>query len=352
MGADLRAHVKNLLVSLGDSEAPGGTLRDAFAYIATPHAENVLILSRGPLAKALGCERSEIKEKVLGPLGEEAVVAPSGLFVLTRHRAIAEAAVDILSRDFHIDTDEILLHLMDAALELAKVKVFVPSLASWRYLSNHFLRAGKHELAVRLAQAAYDQDKHNPFFIVQLAKMLRISAQPEASVQLFHSTPDHVKRDRTFYFEWGISEGVAGSRCNSICLAAMSLADNTDQSWPSTEDASMAFAGMGTTFGRLYEMFEERRLIEACSATAQLGMKVKHNQSGAEYFDKAAALAQDAAVDTVPMPQAFTRLMAGILAAWERRETDLSRWLTPVPELSYKRLRQLLHLPQDEDTIA
>lgn len=352
MGADLRAHVKRLLVSLGDSEAPGGTLCDAFAYIATPHAENVLTLSRGPLAKALGCRRSEIKEKVLGPLGEEAVVATSGLFVLTRHRAIAETAVDILSRDFHVDTDEILLRLMKAALELASFGVFVPNLASWRYLSNHFLKTGKYELAVRLAEVAYDLDKDNPFFIVQLAKMLRISAQPEASVELFHGTSDHVKRDRTFYFEWAISEGVAGNRCNSICLAAASLADNTDKSWPSTEDATRAFAGMGTTFARLYELFEERCFIEACSATALLGLSIRHDQSGAEYFDEAAKLARDAAVENVPMPQAFTRVKAGIQAAWNRHETELSRWLPPVPEFSYMRLRQLLHLPEDEGTAA
>jgi hypothetical protein len=54
MGADLKAHVKALLVSLGNIKAPGGTLRDAFAYIATPHAENMLTLSKGPLAKAIG----------------------------------------------------------------------------------------------------------------------------------------------------------------------------------------------------------------------------------------------------------------------------------------------------------
>jgi len=352
MGADLKAHVKSLLVNLGDSKAPGGTLRNAFAYIATPHAENVLILSRGPLAMALGCPRSEIKEKVLGPLGEEAVVAPSGLFVLTRHRAIAEAAVDILSHDFHVDTDEILLQLMVAALQLAKSNVFVPSLASWRFLSNHFLKAGKHELAVRLAQAAFIQDETNPFFIVQLAKMLRISAQADASVQLFHRTADHVERDRTFYFEWGMSEGVAGNRCNSICLAAMSLADDTGRSWPSTEDAARAFVGMGTTFHRLFELYEERQFIEACSATVQLGVAIKHDEGAAEYFAEAETSARDAGVGNVTMPQAFVRLKGGILAAWERRETDLSRWLPPVAKFTYNHVRKLLHLPQHEDTIA
>ena len=145
---------------------------------------------------------------------------------------------------------------------------------------------------------------------------------------------------------------MAGNRCNSICLSAASLADNTDKSWPSTEDATRAFAGMGTTFGRLYELFEDWRFIEACSATAQLGISIKHDQSGAEYFGGAAELARGAAVENVPMPQAFMRLMVGIQAAWDRHETELSRWLPPVPEFSYMRLRQLLHLPKDEDSAA
>jgi hypothetical protein len=347
MGDGLRAHVKRLLVNLSDSDIPFGTLRDAFAYIATPHSENVLTLSRGPLAKALGCKRSELKKKVLGPLGEEAVVATSGLFVLTRHRAIAETAVDILSCEFHVDTDEILLHLMEEALRLANVGVFVPNLASWRFLSNHFLKLGKQELAVRLAQAAHNLDKENPFFIVQLAKMLRISGQVETSVELFHNTPENVRRDRTFYFEWGMSEGVAGNRCNSICLAAASLADKTYKSWPSTDDASRAFAGMGTTFARLYELFEDRCFIEACGATALLGSSMRHDPSSSEYFDEAADLARDAAVDNVPMPQAFMRLKAGILAAWDRRETEIPWRLPTVPEFTYSRLCNLLQLPEE-----
>ena len=129
LGDGIKAHVKNILLSIAKYKSPGGTLCDAFAYIAVPHAENVLILSKGPLAKALGCARGELKAKVLGPLGEEAAVAPSGQFVLTRHRAIAEAATDILSKDFYLDTDEIIISLMKAALKLSDNGVFVPSLA-------------------------------------------------------------------------------------------------------------------------------------------------------------------------------------------------------------------------------
>ncbi|MBA7705755.1 hypothetical protein ES703_114593 [subsurface metagenome] len=117
LGDGIKAHVKKLLLSILKYKSPGGTLCDAFAYIAVPHSENMLFLSKGPLAKVLGCARGELKARVLGPLGEEAAVAPSGQFVLTRHRAIAEAATDILSKDLHLDTDEIILSLMKAALD-------------------------------------------------------------------------------------------------------------------------------------------------------------------------------------------------------------------------------------------
>jgi len=350
-GEDIKSHVKSLLYSFGESGAPGGTLRDAFAHIAIPHAENVLTLSRGPLARTLGCNREELKEKILGPLGEEAAVVSSGCFVLTRHRAIAETAVDILSKEFHVDTDEIIIKLMKAALELSDVGFFVPELARWRFLSNHFFQNGKRELGVRLAQAAYEHDKDNPFFIVQLAKLLRQSSQPEMSVDIFLKASQKVRRDRTFYFEWGISEGVAGNRCNSICLGAIALADNTTQAWPSTEDATKTFAGMGTTFARLHDLYDEPAFVEACSATAQLGLTVKHDEKGEDYFQEAATLSREAGVENVSLEQAFTRFINGVLAAYKRQEIELPEWMPKIPELKYEHLGSLLHISSQRKEI-
>jgi hypothetical protein len=343
LGEDIKAHVQSLLISLAENKAPGGTLRDAFAYIAVPHAENFLSLSRGPLADALGCDRAELKEKVLGPLGEEAIVASYGQFVLTRHRAIAEAAVSILSRDFHIDTDEIMIRLMTSALRLSKTE-FVPTLGEWRYLSSYFFRAGKREFGIRLAQAAYESDKDNAYFIVQLARLMREAGQPEASLELFQTASAKVQRDRAFYFEWGISAGVAGKRCNSICLAAASLADNTCRAWPDTEDAKKALTGMGTTFARLYELYRETAFIEACSATAKMGLSFSKDERANFFFQEADARSREAGVVDVPIDKAFVRFTKGVLAAWERRESDLSACIQAVPELEYMRLCQLLHI--------
>jgi hypothetical protein len=244
-----------------------------------------------------------------------------------------------------MDTDEVLVELMEAAIELGRLEINVPYFGSWRFLSNHFLKQGKKELAVQLAQVAHKSDKKNPFFIVQFAKILRMSAQPESSVELFRNVSPAIKRDRTYFFEWAMSEGMAGFRSNSVCLAAAALADNTDQTWPNMDDAARAFAGMGKSFAYLYDSFDDRRFIEACSAAVQLGLSIKNNKSGERYFEDASAISRAAAVENVPMPQAFERLLAGIGAAWERHESD--EWiqsLPPVPEFRYTRLRNLLRL--------
>lgn len=343
IGEDIKKHVKSLLTSFERRKAPGGTLRDAFSYIVVPHAENCLFLSKGPLAKALGCKRGELKEKVLGPLGEETMLASSGEFVLTRHRAIAETAIEILSKDFYVDTDEIIIKLLESALELSNSS-FVPNIAKWRYISSHYFHREKRELGIRLAQATYDTDRSNAHFIVNLAKLLRQYAQPTLSVELFRNASTDVVRDRTFYFEWGISEGVDDSRCNGICLASVSLADDSQQTWPTVEDATMAFAGMGTTFARLYELYDDKAFIEACSATSQLGSSIKHDKRGAEYFREAEDLAHQAMVEDVPLDEAFLRFRNGVLAAWERKELDLSVWIPDVSKLEYSKLRKLLHL--------
>lgn len=344
LGDGIKDHVRSLIASLNETKALRGTLSDAFAYIAVPHAENIQILSKGVLAKALGCSRPRLQTLVLGPLGEEAAVAPSKQFIMTRHRAIAEIATDILSKDFHLDTEEIILSLMKAALELCDNDEFVPSLRSWRFLSTHFFNADKKELGVRLAKAAHDHDRTNPFFIVQLAKLLRMSSQPETSVEIFRTALENVKRDRAFYFEWAISEGVMKNRCCSIWLAGASLADDTARAWPDSEDALKALAGMGTTFGKLYESFNDIAFIEACSATAQLGQLIKHETKSGEYFQEAADLAREAGVSDVTPTQAFARLTKGIVIAWERREIDLSEWLQTAPDLTYNHLCNLLHL--------
>lgn len=123
-GTELREHVASLLERLGtrtiahQREGDPKSLRDAMAYIAAMHAENLLFLSKPVLAKVLGCKPGKLKADVLGPLGEEAAAGSCGKFILTRHRAIAEAAMELLQRRFHYDAEELYVEMTRAALQV------------------------------------------------------------------------------------------------------------------------------------------------------------------------------------------------------------------------------------------
>ncbi len=177
---------------------------------------------------------------------------------------------------------------------------------------------------------------------------MRQSGQAEKSVELFRKYPQKIKNDRVFCFEWGMSEGLANSRCTNICLAALSLADNLGLKWPTVEDASKGFAGMGKTFGRLYDIYNDKIFIEACGATLQLGMLVKRDEKGSEYFKEVEEKSLSEGVEKVSIQQALIRFKNGVAAAWERKEVNLSDYSVPdVRELKYGKLYKLLNIEQE-----
>ena len=93
-------HVRKLLRRLGKIHAPGGRLRDAYSYIAAMHAENLRFLSRPVLAHQLGCDETTLRERTSsGCLPTEAAGQSQGEFVLTRHRRIAEVAMELLEEE-------------------------------------------------------------------------------------------------------------------------------------------------------------------------------------------------------------------------------------------------------------
>ncbi len=132
-GEELKKHVKKLLDRLNEQKIfpdKPNTLLLAFAYIAAMHAENKLFLSKLVLAKALGIERGQLRSKVLYPLGEEAAADVAGDIVFTRHRAIAETALDIIKNTLYYDIElnELYVDLVTTAEELAQIGHFVISL--------------------------------------------------------------------------------------------------------------------------------------------------------------------------------------------------------------------------------
>jgi hypothetical protein len=204
LGLALKDHVFQLMTRLETREIkgyPGKTLLDAFAYIAIPHASNLLFLSKAVLAGAIGIDETNVRRRILGPLGEEAAAAAFGPFILTRHRAIAEAATEILAKEFSWDSEEVLVDLVIAAITAGLESAFVPHLKDWRFLSTRIFEQGNQELGVRLAAAAVSTDPKNSFLAVKLAQLYREAGQPELSVEVFRNSIHKARGNRGFFTE-------------------------------------------------------------------------------------------------------------------------------------------------------
>ncbi len=170
-GAGLKDHVHTLLDRLGQTRLDaGGTLDQAFAYIAAMHAEGLDFLSPPVLAHALGCDLRVLRAQVIQPLGREAA-AGGGSVLLTRHRRIAQAAVELMRDEFGDDLDGRYEGLARAAVQLRIGGDRVQGLPQWEYdLPQHFLES-RPDLAVRIAGAVLAEDSENAHLAVNLARI-------------------------------------------------------------------------------------------------------------------------------------------------------------------------------------
>jgi len=341
-GEGLKNHIDSLLRKLEKhSISSGKTLLDAFAYISAMHAENLQILSREVLAWALEIPINELRKKILGPLGEEAAIATTGRMVFTRHHAIANISLKILSEKFDIDSDDLYIELAQSALQTYQAGTYVPNLGEWNYLSSHFFEKGDKGLGIRLAQAMREIEPSNPHFIVNLARLYRKAGQPEQSVQVFRSVAYKVN-ERPFYYEWGTSEGNAGNYAIGAWLAACSLADGTARQPPDNNQSKLSLNGLSIAFAELYERYNNYIFIEACGAVSQLGLTLKLDPQTRSWLQRSRKRAIE--VNDVEPLLALERIKEGIIVAWEQREDEFPDWILPGNKLTFNGLARLLRI--------
>lgn len=345
-GEALREHVRTLLLRLEEKSAPGGTLVDAFAYIAATHAENIQSLSKIVLAETLGCTTRELQSKVLRPLGDEAALTMSGQYILSRHRTIAEVAMGFLSKaPFDIETDDLFTKLVRTAIQLRRDGTFIPEIADWRFLSTYFFDTNNTRLGIRLAQVAYETDPEHVPHITHLAKLLREADQVEQASQLFREIPATVKPDREFYHAWATTEGNLGNLAISAWLAGVSLADQAERRPPDNKDSRLSLNGIGIAFRELYQKYNNFSFIEACGASAQLGLSLPSlDEKDIRYLERNLSTSRDAGVTEIDLPSAFEQLQKGILDAWNQREAELPEWIPAADQLTFEKLSRVLRL--------
>ncbi len=351
LGDGFKDHIRNLLEKLRSrSVRDNKTLRDAFAYIAAMHAEKLQFLSKEVLAEVLEIDLSDLKRKVLFPLGEEAAITTTGRFVFTRHHSIANVALQILSDEFDIDPENLYVDLVESARRAflrgnrGEERVFVPNISDWNYLSSHFFNKGNQALGIRLAEAILSVEPDNPFLLVKLAQLYREAGQPEQSVNVFRSASNVTKRDRGFYFEWGTAEGNTGKHALSVWLSAFSLCDESSRQPPDNERARISLAGMSLAFAELYDKFNSIIFIQACGAAAQLGLSLYLDPKTQAWLQRSQQRSKKGGVENVSPQEAINRLKVGIVAAWKQREDDLPNWILAAESLNFYGLTRVLKI--------
>ena len=348
IGLALRDHVAALLGRLEGRELqgiPGKSLLDAFAYIAVPHAYNLLFLSKSVLAKALGIDETRVRRRILGPLGEEAAAAAFGESILTRHRAIAETATDIMSTRFHLDAEDVLSELVRAALSAGLEGALVPHLADWRYLSTRMFDQGNHALGVKLAAAALEADPGNSFLAVKLSHLYREAGQAEQSANVFRQSIHRLRANRAFFTEWGTCEGALGNTAASVWLKALSLADGTEMKPPDIKDVYLGLAGAAISFMNLYESYQNDAFLHAAAGAAQLGLRMSGlpAETVAIFHREFERAEHHGAVHETPIT-ALKNFYFGVEKAYEQLELEIGPGIPAPGRLSYTGLERLLKI--------
>jgi predicted MPP superfamily phosphohydrolase len=348
VGVALRDHVAALMVRLESREItglPGKTLLDAFAYIAIPHAFNLLFLSKSVLGKAIGIDESRVRRRILGPLGEEAAAASAGQFILTRHRAIAEVAMEIAASRFEIDPEDILSDLVRSAITANEEGALVPHLKDWRYLSSRMFEHGNQSLGVRLAGTALAADSKNSYLAVKLAQLYREAGQAEQSANVFRKSYEQAEGNRAFYTEWATCEGSLGNRALSIWINAISLADGTERRPPDVKDVGFGLTGTLVNFLALFERYQNPIFLDAAAAADKIARRITLPKAAFDEIE----LRQQALIDfhanlNVSSNRLLGDLLLGIGRAHDQREMELSAALPHPSRLEFEALKEIARL--------
>lgn len=134
--------------------------------------------------------------------------------MLCRHRAIAEATVEVLKEtNLFGELDETFAKLSRAAIIARQKGTFVPDLHRWDYfLPDHF--SGLDQFAIAIAIACSEgMQEANPLDMhlrVNLSKIYRAAERPNKAVLLFREFDGEID-SRIAWHEWAVAERDCGN---------------------------------------------------------------------------------------------------------------------------------------------
>ena len=309
--------VKKLLRRLDDIKAPGGSLGQAFAYVAAMHAENLRFLSRPVLAHLLGCDETTLRKEVIRPLTDEAAVQSQGEFILTRHRRVDEMAIGLLEEEGE-DRFEMLADLAVAAVQAFIAGNDVPKLGSWRYgIVDQIQKGRRPDQAVRLARRLVEFEPDNIQSLVKLSGTLRETGDVEAAFGVFRSAPDAITRDRVFYYEWSTAAGNAGNYALNVWLVGVSLSDADGLPRLGAQQIKLLLAGLGAGCKEVYATSRERTFLHARAAVGELGLRLPDGNVERGYLLRHRDEAEEEGIEAMSVDAAVRAIEEAVFRAFD-----------------------------------
>lgn len=374
----LDAFVQGILDRLRDRAAPGGkTLEEIFAYIVTPHADNLYILSKPVLRHLLSCSADTLHREVIEPLADEAATDAHEWFVLARHRMVAEKAKELLRTKY--PEVKIYSDLLEAAIGKIKAKdgeLSKEDSERWNNLARSLLEIGRKELAVHIAEKAAEIEQDDPYPVVAWANILRKLNRHDEAAALFTRRYDKIKekKNRAYFFEWGVSLREAEDYLAAVWLCGISLSDwvMANEWHPKYVPLMMRFAELSISLTELYKKASDpnsalhdpadaQTFLYACAAAAELGLNPGAQKDMPQRFDwqkserslrKAKQFAAGEGAGRVEPRDAIQQIhqvivLAGQLCAG--RESELSRSLPAAGALTFAKLSASLGINAKHD---
>lgn len=324
-----------------------GTLLEAYKYIVALHAENFFILSKPVLANLLGCNAKELKGSILRPLGDEAAATNVSHFIVTRHRAIAQKAKEILDREFDVDFDAVYLESLKAARYTYESGTYVPELRDWHHLSRHFFNQGNDLLGIHMTEFLHERWSEDVYFINQLAGMYREVGLPDKSTKLYRDSSIEIPEKTSFFFEWSTSEKAAGNIANAVWLAAVAMADRTAREHVDAERAIYCLNALSTDLMELSDKYNNPLFIQASGAAAQLGLKLPMNAKTAEgkkLIRENQKRGRAAVVEHENLVAALKVLEEAIASAWKKTEGGIPNWVQEPAGLTFGDIAEIIKI--------
>jgi hypothetical protein len=336
------------------------TLYDALLYIANCQATGMPGLDKPVLANLVGVPTWRLASVVLNPLGAELGIAESRQYVLTRHKRVADAIVEVAAKCHAVDLGEVWRALVKAMVSYGRGARVGPTFTMIIHAGGRLKRdlpktldpSVRGEIGMAAAEAAMEAQPERLDAITNFARALRLADFAEDAYGLLRrkfsalrNTTDKARNIRGYYQEWGTCAGNLGGRRGSVdnaWLGGCSLSDTLPVD-VTLEHAAMACAGLGVPFKALSGGNPRGVYMRGLRAIVDLGRRARPETRTASYFERHQAEAD--ALGT-PRPsdydEAIIWLAEAVFAAWQEVDDPFLRSLKQDGRLTFQRLRKTL----------